>query len=101
MNVNLTPELDRLVKEKVKSGMYGSASEVVREALRRMLQADSAQAYSGVAESAQAYATESNAARHRETMKWIRERQKARGHVPPAKEEVDAYIRKIREGWSS
>ena len=34
MNVSLTPELERLVGEKVKSGMYQTASEVVREALR-------------------------------------------------------------------
>ena len=34
MNVSLTPELERLVNKKVQSGMYSSASEVVREALR-------------------------------------------------------------------
>ena len=34
MNVSLTPELERLVEEKVLSGSYASASEVVREALR-------------------------------------------------------------------
>lgn len=34
MNVSLTPRLERLVNEKVASGRYGSASEVVREALR-------------------------------------------------------------------
>lgn len=34
MNVNLTPELEKLVQNKVKSGRYNSASEVVREALR-------------------------------------------------------------------
>ncbi len=34
MNISLTPELDSLVREKVKSGMYHSASEVIREALR-------------------------------------------------------------------
>jgi antitoxin ParD1/3/4 len=34
MNVSLTPELERLIQERVDSGMYHSASEVVREALR-------------------------------------------------------------------
>ena len=34
MNVSLTPELERLIHERVKSGRYHSASEVVREALR-------------------------------------------------------------------
>lgn len=34
MNVSLTPELERLINEKVESGLYQTASEVVREALR-------------------------------------------------------------------
>jgi antitoxin ParD1/3/4 len=34
LNVSLTPELDRFVAEKVASGRYQSASEVVRAALR-------------------------------------------------------------------
>jgi antitoxin ParD1/3/4 len=34
MNINLTPQLEELVREKVSSGLYNSASEVVREALR-------------------------------------------------------------------
>jgi len=34
VNVSLTPELERFVQEKVHSGRYTSASEVVREALR-------------------------------------------------------------------
>jgi antitoxin ParD1/3/4 len=35
-NVNLTDELDRLVLEKVNSGRYENASEVVRAALRTL-----------------------------------------------------------------
>jgi antitoxin ParD1/3/4 len=34
MNVSLTPQLEDLVRKKVDSGQYTSASEVVREALR-------------------------------------------------------------------
>jgi antitoxin ParD1/3/4 len=34
MNISLTPELERLVENKVKSGRYASASEVIREGLR-------------------------------------------------------------------
>ena len=34
MNVNLSPQLEELVRSKVASGLYTSASEVVREALR-------------------------------------------------------------------
>lgn len=36
MNVSVTPELYDLVQRKVHSGRYGNASEVVRDALRRM-----------------------------------------------------------------
>ena len=34
MNVSLPPELEARVRQRVASGMYGSASEVIREALR-------------------------------------------------------------------
>ncbi|MDG3002535.1 type II toxin-antitoxin system ParD family antitoxin [Paludisphaera mucosa] len=34
MNVSLTPELEQFVDGKVQSGMYQTASEVVREGLR-------------------------------------------------------------------
>ena len=40
MNISLTPELEALVEEKVKSGLYTSASEVVREALRLLVRVD-------------------------------------------------------------
>ena len=40
MNVNLTPHLDQMVRQKVASGLYNSASEVVREALRLMEEHD-------------------------------------------------------------
>ena len=40
MNINLTPQLEDLVKKKVASGLYNSASEVVREALRLMEEQD-------------------------------------------------------------
>ena len=36
MNINLSPQLEELVRNKVASGFYNSASEVVREALRLM-----------------------------------------------------------------
>jgi putative addiction module CopG family antidote len=35
MNVSLTDELELVIEQKVKSGLYNSASEVVRDALRR------------------------------------------------------------------
>ena len=38
MQVKLTPELDRLVEEKVASGLYENPSEVVREALRLLFE---------------------------------------------------------------
>ena len=36
MNINLSPQLEELVRNKVASGFYNSASEVVQEALRLM-----------------------------------------------------------------
>jgi antitoxin ParD1/3/4 len=35
-NVNLTEELDRFVRSKIKTGRYENASEVVRAALRNL-----------------------------------------------------------------
>ncbi len=43
MNVSLTQELESLVHEKVRSGLYTSASEVVREALRLLNDRDKIQ----------------------------------------------------------
>jgi antitoxin ParD1/3/4 len=40
MNVSLTPELENLVNNKVKSGMYQTASEVIREGLRLLRERD-------------------------------------------------------------
>jgi antitoxin ParD1/3/4 len=34
VNVSLSPELEKMVQAKVESGLYGSASEVVEDALR-------------------------------------------------------------------
>lgn len=36
MNVSIPPKMYDLVQEKVKMGMYSNASEVVRDALRRL-----------------------------------------------------------------
>ncbi|BAU15144.1 hypothetical protein LEP3755_57010 [Leptolyngbya sp. NIES-3755] len=43
MNVSLTPELEKLVQDKVRSGRYLSASEVVQEALRLLEERDRTQ----------------------------------------------------------
>ncbi|MBF2008654.1 type II toxin-antitoxin system ParD family antitoxin [Chlorogloeopsis fritschii PCC 9212] len=40
MNVSLTPELEKWVQSKVESGMYTSASEVIRESLRLLKEQD-------------------------------------------------------------
>ena len=40
MNVSLTPELERFVDDKVESGLYNNASEVVREGLRLLKEHD-------------------------------------------------------------
>jgi len=44
MNINLTPHLEGMVRQKVESGLYTSASEVVREALRLMDEQDNLRA---------------------------------------------------------
>ena len=43
MNVSLNPELEDYVKAKVQNGLYTSASEVVREALRLLRERDQLQ----------------------------------------------------------
>ena len=40
MNVSLTPELEKIVAERVTLGRYASASEVIREALRLLEERD-------------------------------------------------------------
>ena len=40
MNISLTPQLEQWVRDKVASGFYNSASEVVREALRLLNEQD-------------------------------------------------------------
>ncbi|MFI3119390.1 MAG: type II toxin-antitoxin system ParD family antitoxin [Methylococcaceae bacterium] len=37
MNISLTPELEAIIQEKVASGLYNNAGEVIREALRLMI----------------------------------------------------------------
>jgi hypothetical protein len=40
MNVSLTPRLEEIVRRKVASGLYNNASEVIREALRLLVERD-------------------------------------------------------------
>jgi antitoxin ParD1/3/4 len=44
LNISLTPQLEDMVRQKVSGGLYNSASEVVREALRLMEARDRLQA---------------------------------------------------------
>lgn len=37
--------------------------------------------------------------RYQEVIEEIRERQRARGHQPPTREEVDAYVQAERDSW--
>ena len=39
-NINLTPEMDRFVDAKIRSGQYANASEVLRAGLRALQQDD-------------------------------------------------------------
>jgi antitoxin ParD1/3/4 len=43
MNVSLTPELEQFIQGKVNTGLYYSASEVVREGLRLLQERDQLQ----------------------------------------------------------
>ncbi|MGI8670103.1 MAG: type II toxin-antitoxin system ParD family antitoxin [Aridibacter sp.] len=40
MNVSLTKELEEMINQKVQSGLYNSASEVIREGLRLLNEQD-------------------------------------------------------------
>jgi antitoxin ParD1/3/4 len=40
VNVSLTPELEKFVDDKVDSGLYNNASEVIRESLRLLKEHD-------------------------------------------------------------
>lgn len=40
MNISLTPQLEDMIRQKVASGLYNSASEVIRDALRLMEEQD-------------------------------------------------------------
>ena len=44
MQISLTPKLEDLIREKVESGLYRDASEVVGEALRLLQELDDARA---------------------------------------------------------
>jgi len=41
MHVNLSPEMEGFIKNQVASGFYGNATEVIRDAIRRMQAEDS------------------------------------------------------------
>jgi putative addiction module CopG family antidote len=40
MHINLSDEMERYIKSKVATGFYGSATEVIRDAIRRMQASD-------------------------------------------------------------
>ena len=40
MSINLTPDLERIIEEKVASGVYASPDEVIRESLRLLQERD-------------------------------------------------------------
>jgi putative addiction module CopG family antidote len=50
MNISLSPQMARFIRGKVKSGEYTNASEVVRDAVRRMQEGDVAKKERALAE---------------------------------------------------
>jgi antitoxin ParD1/3/4 len=63
LNVSLTPELEKFVQERVKSGRYQTASEVVRDALRLLesYERDRTSAYGALKREVQSAAAEAEA----------------------------------------
>jgi len=40
MHINLSPEIEQYLQSKIKTGFYSNASDVIRDALRRMREED-------------------------------------------------------------
>ena len=87
MNVSLTPELERLVNEKVESGLYQTASEVGREALRLLRERDQAREHLRADVQAGFYqlARGEGRAYDKTSGRQLAERIKSRGRAAPAK----------------
>lgn len=81
MNVSLTPELERLVNDKVATGLYQTASEVVREALRLLKDRDQEREYlrSDVRAGLDQVARNQSTAYDKESGRVLRDRIKADG----------------------
>lgn len=84
MHISLTPELENLIKEKVESGLYSNASEVVREALRFM-KVNEELVYTLKLNSLQAKPTKSEAADIASNR-----------YQPLAEEELDSFCQKTK-----
>jgi antitoxin ParD1/3/4 len=52
MHINLSEEMERYIKSKVSTGFYGNATEVIRDAIRRMQASDVQVAQPGVVRAA-------------------------------------------------
>lgn len=111
MNVSLTPDLERFVREKVDSGLYNSASEVVREALRLLIARDREGALYRVAEetvvaygaSRQRPSARAAAARFRQALELLQlsyslmEQNLRREHPEASEAEIEARL----EAWKT
>ena len=95
MNVSLTPELERLVNEKVESGLYQTASEVVREALRLLKERDQAreQLRADVQAGFDQLARGEGRAYHKTAGRQLAERIKSRGRAARTKKRSLPYRR--------
>jgi antitoxin ParD1/3/4 len=96
MNVSLTPELERLVNEKVESGLYQTASEVVREALRLLKERDQAreQLRADVQAGFDQLVRSEGRALDKSSGRQLAERIKSRGRAAHANEDVDRHRRR-------
>jgi putative addiction module CopG family antidote len=59
MNISLPPQMARFIRGKVKKGEYTNASEVVRDAVRRLQEAEAARNTRALPANSEGYCTES------------------------------------------
>ena len=86
MNVSLSPELETLVADKVKSGNYNSASEVIREGLRLIQERDELRKFR-------------QEAIRREVMKGVEEIRRGEGTIYNSADELaEAVIKRNKKG---
>jgi antitoxin ParD1/3/4 len=99
LSISLTPELADAISERVRSGLYTSASELIREALRLFLRVEQAQrlADHGAGIAADGSAAYGTAARFARTMDLLELGAALGGCERPLPEEARARLEALAE----